>query len=144
MIEARRRIHESQSVCSTSPRTERPQRIGNSSLLQRTFIKKRRSGEFEVFGATTAFLGPVDRALGGLAAQRGENQESVRLLTQAMAQCERMEAWPWWVWSGTDLASQLVRIGQRAQGSVVAELVTPRAEALGMNDQRQRLAEVAS
>ena len=42
-------------------------------------VLSRRSGEFEVFGATTAFLGPVDRALGGLAAQRGENQEAVRL-----------------------------------------------------------------
>lgn len=91
-----------------------------------------RQGQFEVFGATTGTLGPVDRALGVLAAMRGDHDAAPVLHAAALEQCRTMSANSWLVWSGVDLAVELFHIGRDREAAKVKDLIRPTAEALGM------------
>jgi len=96
-------------------------------------------GEFAVFGATTATLGPVDRALGGLAARRGDPNGACRLYSAAFQLCETMGATTWLLWSGADLAAQLVLTNRPEEALAVAEQIRPVAEAVGASWHCRRL-----
>jgi tetratricopeptide (TPR) repeat protein len=98
-----------------------------------------RRGQFEVFGATTGTLGPVDRTLGLLAAQRDENDEARQLLAAALELCQQMEARVWMVWAGADLATELAITNDRAEARRIAAMVAPTAAELGMKSQHRRL-----
>ncbi|HEY5844152.1 MAG TPA: BTAD domain-containing putative transcriptional regulator [Mycobacterium sp.] len=95
-----------------------------------------RRGQFEVFGATTATLGPVDRALGCLAAQRGDAELAIELFNDAQRLCDRMRAWPWWVWTGTDLATQLDRSGRHTDAEAIIQRTAAKATEIGMTKPR--------
>lgn len=100
-----------------------------------------RRGQFEVFGATTGSLGPVDRALGGLAACRGDHATARAFLFEALEQCRRMNAMPWLVWSGADLVIELTKTGHTSDAGAIIDLVAGTAQRLGMAGQRRRVLE---
>jgi hypothetical protein len=96
-------------------------------------------GQFEVFAACAATLGPVDRALGLLAAQRGQHQEAVSLLSGALDLCRRMGAEPWGVWTAADLALELTAVHDSASAERIAGPALRIAEKLAMDGQARRL-----
>jgi DNA-binding SARP family transcriptional activator/tetratricopeptide (TPR) repeat protein len=108
-----------------------------ATLLWDRLIPRR--GEFEVFGATTATLGPVDRALGGLAGQRGKHDDACRLFRASFDLCQQMGSSTWLVWTGADLAAELLRAGRRGEAHTIAETVAPTARSTGMERQYRRL-----
>jgi tetratricopeptide (TPR) repeat protein len=96
-------------------------------------------GQFEVFAASAATLGPVDRALGLLAAQRGQHEDAVSLLSGALNLCRRMGAEPWGVWTAADLALELRAVHDCASAERTAGSALGIAEKLAMGGQARRL-----
>ena len=115
---------------------------GVAEQIWRRLVPRR--GQFEVFGATTGTLGPVDRALGGLAARQGDHDTARSLLFAAFELCRQMNAMPWLVWSGADLVVELIDTGHASAGTrMIIDLVAATAAELGMTDQRHRVVQGA-
>jgi tetratricopeptide (TPR) repeat protein len=96
-------------------------------------------GQFEVFGASAGTLGPVDRVLGLLAAERGQHRDALTLLSAAFELCRTMSAIPWLVWTAADLALELRAGGDAAQADQIAASVEGMAEQLELGEQARRL-----
>jgi DNA-binding SARP family transcriptional activator len=100
---------------------------------------RRCSGQFEVFGASSGTLGPVDRALGLLAALRGDHDGSSLLLGDALKQCKCLDASPWLVWVGADLASEFRILDRGLEAQRLGATLAPVAANLNMATHVRRL-----
>ena len=94
---------------------------------------------FEVFGASSATLGPVDRVRGLMAALRGDHEGAAALLLDAFEQCRSLDASPWLVWVAADLISELRILGRAPEAQRLAAKLAPVAAKLGMTMQLLRI-----
>jgi DNA-binding SARP family transcriptional activator len=96
-------------------------------------------GQFDVFGAMSGTLGPVDRVLGLLAACRGDHETATSLMSGALEMCRAMHADTWVVWAGDSLAAELWAVGRAADARRVVTNVAPIAQRLDMLSRRPSL-----